>query len=332
VTGLSLVEMSVKGKTVSVPSVEVDGLTIVAAGRWSRIASVKDEAWILGDVVPRPDDIVEKIRKSGLRADMFTFTGKLSDATPRFDYPHVWENVAAIPITEYRMWWNDHLPQVTRKNVRRAAKRGVSIREIAFDDEFVKAVVTINNETPVRQGRPFWHYGKSFDVVKQEYSTFPDRSSYIGAFHEAQLVGFIKMVYIGDRAGILQLLCMNKHHDKRPANALIARAVQICCEKKLKYLLYGQYVYGNNTDSPLTEFKRRNGFEKKLFPRYYIPLSLKGRILIGLGLHTSMKRVIPREMYRALSGLRSKWYKSIKFSYWQKRYKSGNSNRAVKQI
>ena len=41
--------------------------------------------------------------------------------------------------------------------------------------------------------------------------------------------------------------------------------------------MYCNYVY-NDPNSSLTEFKRRNGFEKVLLPRYYIPLTLKGKL------------------------------------------------------
>jgi len=43
--------------------------------------------------------------------------------------------------------------------------------------------------------------------------------------------------------------------------------------------MYCNYIY-NDPKSSLTEFKRRNGFEQVLLPRYYIPLTLKGKIAL----------------------------------------------------
>ena len=84
-----------------------------------------------------------------------------------------------------------------------------------------------------------------------------------------------------------------KHFDKRPTNALIAKAVEICEQRGFAYLTYCNYVY-NDPDSSLTEFKRRNGFEQVLVPRYYIPLTLQGRIALKLG---STK--VSRNLYRS---------------------------------
>ena len=79
-----------------------------------------------------------------------------------------------------------------------------------------------------------------------------------------------------------------RHFDKRPANALIAKAVEICePQRVISHLIYCSYIY-NDPKSSLTEFKRRNGFEKVLLPRYYIPLTPKGRLALNLGLHRGL--------------------------------------------
>jgi len=302
------VEISVKGRAVKVPSVVVGGRTIVGSGKWLSMASVRDEDWLEGEVVTDPEACIRKIRQEKLKADIFTFAQKLPNTKPNYDYPMEWDNVAAIPTTDFSYWWEQRLSQVFRKNVRRAAKRGVVIREVEFSDQLLYGIIELNNETPVRQGRPFWHYRKSFEVVKKDYATLLDRSEFIGAYHDNKLIGFIKMVYMGEIAGILQNLCMNAHYDKRPANALIHRAVEICCTKGIKYLIYGKYTYGGNSNSPLTEFKRRNGFEQVLLPRYYIPLTAKGRIAVRLRLHLGYKRLLPRSFIDLAIRLRSRWY------------------------
>ena len=42
-------------------------------------------------------------------------------------------NSAAIPITNFNDWWEKRLPQETRKNVRRASRRGVTTRVVSMD-------------------------------------------------------------------------------------------------------------------------------------------------------------------------------------------------------
>jgi hypothetical protein len=175
----------------------------------------------------------------------------------------------------------------------------------------VRGIVDINNETPVKQGRRSWHYGKSLTEVEREYATLVDHSAYLGAYHGTELVGIIKMVYMGEIAAILQLLCKPSHYDKRPANALLARAVEICNARGLTYLVYGQYTYGNKTKSPLMEFKRRNGFEELRCPRYYIPFTFRGRLALALGLHHGWRALIPEPVMNAALRLRSAWYRRL---------------------
>ena len=53
-----------------------------------------------------------------------------------------------------------------RNQIRKAEKEGLVVKEVPYDDDFVRGMTAIFNESPVRQGRPFWHYGKSFETVK----------------------------------------------------------------------------------------------------------------------------------------------------------------------
>ena len=51
---------------------------------------------------------------------------------------------------------------------------------------------------------------------------------FLGAYYENELVGFIRLIYVGKEASIIQVLSKMKHYDKRPTNALISKAVEIC--------------------------------------------------------------------------------------------------------
>ena len=102
---------------------------------------------------------------------------------------------------------------------------------VNFDDQLVRGISDIYNETPIRQGRKFWHYGKSFEQVKAENATYPDRSEFIGAFFNGELIGFIKFVMVNNVARIMQIVSLEAHTDKRPTNALLAKAVEIAARK-----------------------------------------------------------------------------------------------------
>ena len=40
------------------------------------------------------------------------------------------------------------------------------MRRVPFDDALVRGISRIYDETPTRQGRRFWHYGKDLDAAK----------------------------------------------------------------------------------------------------------------------------------------------------------------------
>jgi hypothetical protein len=298
------IEIRVKGKTLRVPAAIVRDKTMVARGGWLKVAALRDEELAEGEITD-PVGFISSLKASGLRADIFTFPQRIDQSTPRYQYPFEWDNVAAASTGNFIEWWEKKIPQETRKNARRAAKKGVSIQVAKFDDEFVKGIKAIYDESPVRQGMRFWHHGKDFETVKMENATYLDRSEFIGAYLEGELIGFMKFVYVDSVARIMQILAMSAHHDKRPMNAMIAKAVEVCHEKGVSYLVYSQMRFGKKKDSPLAEFKRRNGFEEMLFPRYYVPLTLKGRIALKLDLHLGLLGILPPWLINFLLRLRS---------------------------
>src|SRR5262249_27951326 len=143
------------------------------------------------------------------------------------------------------------------------------------------------------QGRRFWHFGKDFASVQREMETYLDRSWFIGAYFNDELVGFVKVASVDRIATITQILSKEALRDARPTNALLAKTVKLCQRRGMSFLLYGQYVYGRHQRSLLTEFKRRNGFEEIRVPRYFVPLTYRGRLAIRLGVHRGLRDRLP---------------------------------------
>ncbi len=304
---LKQVEIRVSGKNTLVPAVEICGRTVIARGGRIKIASILDDIVAEGELVPDPDAFVTALTQSGLKADVLTFFQRPPDVTPKFKHHFEWDNYAAVDCSNFDAWW-EKLPQEARKNTRRSAKRGVTVKAVPYDDALVAGIHKLCNESPVRQGKPFWHYGKDFTTVKREHGTFLERSEFVGAYFQDELIGFIKLVYVDRIAFILHILAFNSHYDKRPLNALITEAVKICAQKGVKYFVYDKYVYGNKKDSSLVEFKRRNGFEQVNFPRYYLPLTLKGKIYVRLRLYRGAVGLIPGPVLNWLLKIRDRFY------------------------
>lgn len=309
------IEISVRGKWVRVPALDVGGKTLIVKGKWIKVAAIHDEAWLETEL-DEPEAFVKALkaqRSRGLRADILTFAQKLPNTHPKYAYPLEWESVAAARTTNFKEWW-EKLPQETRKNVRRSQKRGVTVAVRNFDDDLARQLVELNNATPFRGGAPNAQYGKSFDEIKRDHCSFLDRSDFICAFFGDELVGLLKVVYRGDVASILNLLPKASHQDKRPANALVSKAVELCAAKGISYLTYGLFNYGNKGEDPLREFKIRNGFDEVLAPRYYVPLTTWGSLSLKLKLHRGLLGILPRRVIMLVLSSRAKWY-NLKLSH-----------------
>jgi hypothetical protein len=330
---LKTIEVSISGKWKKAPCVDFAGKTLVVMGNRVRVASVHEEDWLeteLGD----PENCVNELRRQrerGLRIDVVTFAQKIPNTTPQYSYPMEPESIAAARIPSFRQWW-ESLPQETRKNVRRSQKRGVEIRHVEFGDEIVRAIMAINNESEIRQGRRFPHYGKSFDQVRKDYASFLERSDMFGAYYGTELIGVLKLVYRGEIASILQLLVKLTHQDKRPANALMTKAVELCAAGGITHLTYGRFSYGNKGHSSLIEFKTRHGFREVFVPRYYVPLTALGALYTKLRLYRGLLGFLPASFIKVGLRARDRWYDLKNFSgRCSSRVEQPNSNRPMER-
>jgi hypothetical protein len=262
----------------------VDGTEIRMQGQLVRTARIEGDKY---EFIDNPDGLISQLRTCGERIDLFTFMQRASEVDPKYPYPMEWDNLAAVRISTFDNWWTRQVDAKTRNMVRKAQKKGVEIRETAFDDDFVRGISQIYNEIPIRQGRRFRHYGKSIDEVRKEEGTFRDRSLFLGAFFEGQMIGFVKLVRdsTGTQAGLMNILSLIKHRDKAPTNALLAEAVRACAERKIPYLVYSNFANQGRERDSLNDFMRNNGFEQINLPRYYVPLTSIGWLAWRLRLH-----------------------------------------------
>lgn len=306
------IAISVRGRWVNVPAITVNGQTIVVKGKRIKIASLHDEDWLEKEVID-PEECVQRLKGAGevSCADIFSFSQKVPETVPRYSYPMEMRSIAVTNIASFENWWKK-LPKKTRGNVRRSQKRGVTIKVQGFDDEVIRGVMSVQNESPIRQGRRFYHYGKSYAQVRHDHGDFLDRSDFICAYYGDELIGFLKLVYRGDVASILQINSKLAHYDKRASNALIAKAAELCAARGISYMIYGLFNYGKKQDDSLREFKSRNGFEEMLVPTYYIPLTAWGAFCVRTKLYRGVIGILPSGLISAGLGLRSRWYSVYK--------------------
>ena len=158
-------EINIKGTYVWVNSVRVHDKVLVIWGKLLRIARIKEE-WY--ENIEHPEQVINALEQVKPKPDIFTFWQRPQDPKPKYNYYMEWEDAAVLNIKSYEHWWRKQIAKEVRNKVRKARKKGVVVKLVDFNDEFVKEIVTIFNETPIRQGKLFWHYGKDFDTVKRD--------------------------------------------------------------------------------------------------------------------------------------------------------------------
>jgi hypothetical protein len=288
------------GEPVRVKCVEINGQIYSFDRGLVTIASLEDE-WY--EDVADPGSVIGILADSEIKPDIFRFWQRVPETEPKYSYYLEWESLAVLPITSFDYWWKKQAKGTTRNMIRKSQKAGVEVREATFDDDFVRGMVDIFNEAPLRQGFRFWHYGKDADTVKREFSRFLFREDLIGAYYRGELIGFAMLANAGQFGVVGMFLAKMKHRDKATNNALMAKMVEVCERRRLPYLVYTTW-----RDTSLVDFKRHSGFQEMRVPRYFVPLTLKGKLALKLGLHHGYRDSLPSVIKGPLKRLRKQWY------------------------
>ena len=288
--------------------VSVHGADIRIEGRLIRIARLEREKY---EALTDPESVLEGLRNSGIRIDLFTFIQALPETQPKYAYPMEWDNLAVLPVSTFDQWYKHQIRFPPRGRIRQAEKKGVTVREMPFDDSLVKGIWEIYNESPICQGKRSRHYGSDLETVRKKEATFPDKSAFVGAFLEGEMIGFLRMVVDEPRkqARLIEFMSMVRHRDKCASNALIAQSVRSCAERGVRCLIYERFAYGKKAADGLSQFKEVNGFGRVDIPRYYVPLTDLGSFAFRVGLHRNLADHLPVTFADRIRQARSAWYR-----------------------
>jgi len=294
-------ETLIKGQPAKIECLDINGQTYLVNRGPATTISLEDE-WF-EDVHDHELVIAALKHSKTVKADLFTFWQRLPDLEPKHKKYHLeWEEIAALSVTTYDHWWNNQIKSRVRSLIRKSEKEGITVKETQYDDEFVRGLTAIFNESPIRQGRKFWHYGKDFETVKKQFSRYIFREHMIGAYYQGEMIGLIMLGHAGNFGLTGQIISSLKHRDKSPNNALVAKAVEACEKLKLGHLCYLFW-----SEDSLAEFKRRCGFEKMKAPRYFVPLTAKGKLALKCGAHRGWKEMLPAGIRAQLKKIRKAW-------------------------
>jgi hypothetical protein len=278
----------------------VFGKEVIIRGRIVKSASLANE-WI--ECLEDPVGFLEELKRVKPGLDVFTFRQNLPRTQPEYKYYMEGEDVAVIPISTYDNWLKKQINSGARRAIGKAARLGVEVRTVEFDLALAEGIKEIVNETPIRQGRRYPHYGRNLEDIQREWSVDLEKSIFLGAYWNGELIGFIKLGCTAEYGVPFGMVAKVAHRDKSPQNALVAAAVETCQKKGMKYILYGNWGGGS-----LGEFKKHIGCERVILPRYYIPLSLRGSFALKLGLHRGLNRIVPERLKEYLAKWRARIY------------------------
>jgi len=297
-------DIRIKGVPVTLDAVRLANQIYLVSGKLLKTASLKYE-W--QEDVKNPAEVVTALKESPIRIDFLRFWQRIPETEVKYPYYKEWREVAAIPIKSFDHWWTKQINCKTRNMVRKSQKAGVTIVQVDFNDDFVRGVLEIYNQSPIRRGKPFRHYGKDFATVKAALSVDLDEALFVGAYHKNELIGFIKFVIADRYAMVTLILDKIAHRDKAPTNGLIAKVVEICSRRKIPFFAYTLWRQGSHG-----KFQKSVGFEKFRVPEYFIPLTWRGKIALPLRLHRGVRAIIPVSVMPWLLSIRAKWY-ALKF-------------------
>lgn len=118
------------------------GKYVIVQGRVIRIARLDADKY---EFLDEPEAVLNGLRECGRRIDLFTFLQKLPKdlkelpgSTPSFSYPMEWDNLAVLPVSTFDHWLSHQIRPEARNRARQAAKKGVVVREVPFDDALVR--------------------------------------------------------------------------------------------------------------------------------------------------------------------------------------------------
>jgi len=269
-------------------------LEFISISKRLSIRIARDQMEYERNVVPTAK-LLQKLGER--RVDLFTFLERrwcCKIQNPQKFWVRANEDIALLNLNSYDEWLKN-IGKKTRNVIRKAEKSGIRTSPVEPDEKLGEDIWKIYNETPIRQERAFPHYGMPLQQVIRDVIPRPN-CTYVGAYFQDELAGFIQIVNGDNVAIISQILSMQKHLDKAVNNALVAKTVEVCASKGVRWIMYG----GMGNHPSLDKFKESNGFTRFQLTRYYVPITRKGKLAVKLGLHREVKDTLPQPMKNVL--------------------------------
>jgi len=271
---------------------------IIIEGKFPKFVRLRNE-WC--EEPEEPEELIASLNQQEINADILTFRQLLPATEPKYNYYYILDPLAVIPVSTYDDWFTKQVKSNVRSNIRKSVNRGVESRVEEFDEDMINGIVELVNDTPIRQDRKYTYFGYNYEKIKETFAPGSYYCEYIGVYYENKLIGFTKLLFAGQCSHNFGMISKVEHRDKAPQYALISKSIERTALRKTPFLLYGQWVEGG-----LGQFKKHIGCQLIEVPKYYIPLTAKGNLVIKLNLHLGFRNLLPRKISNLLKSLRKK--------------------------
>lgn len=238
----------------------------------------------------------------------FRFPEYLVSQDQEISHAYHASNRSRLNLSDYAHWEKKQIKKDVREGLRRANREGVSVERVAYSNLVVEVASEVFNETPYRQGRRFWHYGKSHEQLRQELAPLSAVSQYFLARKGSEYVGFAQIVPLPHRGSARSVHVISKaqHVRSRVSSALIQSIVAYCCDTKLTSFVYGRHIYSGNENSNLRKFKERHGFRNYEYKNYYVPVAPLGHAYLAMGLYQGLREMVPKPAIEFAKSIRGR--------------------------
>jgi hypothetical protein len=110
---------------------EACGKDIRVRGSLIRIAQLEGDKY---EFLDDPEAVLNELRSSRIRIDLFTFMQRLPETSPKYAYPMEWDNLAVLPVSTFDHSWKEQIGFKARNKAKQAMKKGAELREVPFVD------------------------------------------------------------------------------------------------------------------------------------------------------------------------------------------------------
>src|SRR6476659_6446271 len=113
-----------KGVPIRLDAVRAEDKAFIISGRFIRTAALKNE-W--HEDIDNPESVIQELKNLGGKIDLLRCWQRVPESEPKYRYYYEWRDAAAIPVTEYKHWFEKQINPKARNKVRKTAKLGVVI-------------------------------------------------------------------------------------------------------------------------------------------------------------------------------------------------------------